>query len=306
MSYSAGQVSVWNGVGWQQAVSPFWQSSVATVSSYAGTADIAYPGTAHTMSAWTQIIGSATAGQAFAVQFGCSASGVNSATLIEFAKGSAGSETSLVGPIAVGSWDVGTGASRGSLFIPIKLDEGDRISARVQGARTSGTAALSWPISVTTPNTIAATAIDVSPVSTATSRGVAMSASANVYVEVIGSVANSWGAVVLIPSAGTNTIGINAAACILTLATGAAGAEVDVLTTRFGVTTGEVLRTNRLVDQADNFSSFYVHGTVANASVNGFHRNNVQPIAIPQGTRISAKVDTANTRADLTILGIRP
>lgn len=306
MSYTAGRVSVWNGVGWQQAIEPFWGMGLPTVTSYGTAINILYPGTAHTMSDWTEVIGSASAAQAFAIQFGCSVSGVNSATLLEFAKGSAGSETSIVAPFAVGSLDSATGTSRNSVFIPIQLQDGDRISARIQGARTSGTAFISFPISIETPNTSAATAIDVSPVSTATSRGVAMSASANVYVEVFASATNDYGAIAVIPSAGTSTIGINASAAVLTLATGAAGAEVDVLSTYFGVTTGEVVRFNRVFDINDNVGSFYAYGTGIITSVSALHRNNVQPIAIPQGTRLSAKVNTANTRIDLTILGIRP
>lgn len=304
MSYTAGQVTVWNGSGWALATTPLWQSSYASVTSYTLQTFINYPGTAHTWSNWLEVIGTANAGQAFSVQFGCSVSGQNTATLIEFAKGSAGSEQSIIGPIAVGSWTSTTGQSQGALFLPYELSDGDRISARIQGARTTGSATIRNPISINASNITGATAMDVFTVSTATSRGVALSASANVYVEVTGSATNTYGAIIVVPSGGTS--GMNNTAPLLTIATGAAGAEVDVVTYAYRQDTGEAIYSNRFTDNLVNQGNMYMHGTANNTNTNAAHKNNVIPVWIPQGTRVAAKTNTANPNADVSIIGIRP
>jgi hypothetical protein len=306
MSYTAGQVSVWNGVGWEQAVSPFWSPSPGSVSAYGTGTNIAFPGTAHTDSAWVEVIGSATAGKALAMAIGVHINGANTGTLIEIAKGTAGGEVVILPKTPVGSWNItASNLARNALFIPIQINQGDRISARIQGARTTGSAVIFSPITVQANNTTTATAVDVYGASTATSKGVALSNTADVYVEVTGSATTSYGALIAVASAGATTLGARNG--LITIATGAAGAEVDIFSKSYAQTTTEIVSWNTpFVGLAQN-DVFYSSGTVNSATPATFLGNNIWPVFIPQGTRIAAKASFGTaSEAQIAVIGVLP
>jgi hypothetical protein len=306
MSYTVGQVSVWNGVGWKQAVSPFWSPSPGSVSAYSTGTTINFPGTAHTDSAWVEVIGSANAGKALGMAIGLHVSAANTSTLIEIAKGTAGGEVVILPKTPVGSWILGgERTQRNALFIPIEINQGDRISARIQGARTTGSATIYTPITVQAANTTTATALDVYGASTATSKGVALSDTANVYVEVTGSATTAYGALIAVASAGTTTMQTRSG--LITIATGAAGAEVDIFSKSYLQTTSEQVVWNApYVGLAAN-DVFYSSGTVNNANPATFIGNNIWPVFIPQGTRIAAKASIGTaSQAQIAVIGVRP
>jgi hypothetical protein len=306
MSYTAGQVSVWNGVGWEQAVSPFWSPSPGSVSAYGTGTTISFPGTAHTDSAWVQLIGSANAGKALGMAIGLHVSAADTSTLIEIAKGTAGGEVVILPKTPVGSWVLSANnTQKNALFIPIEINQGDRISARIQGARTTGSATIYSPITVAATNTTTATALDVYGANTATSKGVALSNTANVYVEVTGSATTSYGALIAVASAGTATMQNRNG--LITIATGAAGAEVDIFSKSYAQTNAEIVIWNApFVGLAAN-DVFYSSGTVNSANPATFIGNNIWPVFIPQGTRIAAKASFGTaSEAQIAVIGVRP
>lgn len=305
MSYSAGQVSVWNGVGWEQAVEPFWAPSPGSVSSYGTGLVINYPGTAHTMSSWVEIIGSANAGKAIGFGLANSLSAQNTATLIEIAKGTAGGETTILGPVPVGSWILQSSISgRNALFFPFEVADGDRISARIQGQKTSGSVTIYTPITVDAPNTTTATALDVIGTDSATSKGVALSQTADVYVEIIGSAAATYGALIAVVSAGTTTMQTRSGA--ITIATGAAGSEVDLFSRSYASDTAERIWFNNSQGTTFNNLVHYATGSAVTTGPTGYISNNIWPVFIPQGTRIAAKASFGTASADIAIIGVRP
>jgi hypothetical protein len=306
MSYTAGQVSVWNGVGWEQAVEPFWSTTPGSVSAYGTGTIINYPGTAHTDSAWIQLIGSANAGKAIGMAIGLHVSGADTSTLIEIAKGTAGGEIVILPKTPVGSWALSaTRDLRNALFIPLEINQGDRISARIQGARTTGSATIYSPITVQAANTTTATALDVYGASTATSKGVALSNTANVYVEVTGSATTAYGALIAVASAGTTTMGNRSG--LITIATGAAGAEVDIFSKSYEQTTSENVSWNTPSVRLAAVDAFYPSGTVNGSITPTYIGNNIFPVFIPQGTRIAAKASFGTaSEAQIAVIGVRP
>ena len=305
MSYTAGQVSVWNGVGWEQVVEPFWSPSPGSVSSYGTGLLINYPGTAHTMSSWVEIIGSANAGKAIGFGLAASLSAQNNATLIEIAKGTAGGETTILAPIPVGSWILNSNISgRNALFFPIELAAGDRISARIQGQRTTGSVTIYHPITVDAQNTTTATALDVIGTDLATSKGVALSQTADVYVEVTGSAAATYGALIAVVSAGTGSLGNRSGA--ITIATGAAGSEVDLFSRSYASDTAERIWFNNSQGTTFNNLFHYASGSATTTGPNGYISNNIWPVFIPQGTRIAAKASFGTASSDIAIIGVKP
>jgi hypothetical protein len=305
MSYTAGRVSVWNGVGWEQAVEPFWSPSPGSVSAYGTGTLINFPGTAHTNSAWVQIIGSANAGKALGLAIGIGVSGADTGTLIEIAKGTAGGETVILPKTPIGSWAITpTNTARNALFFPFEINQGDRISARIQGVRTTGSAVIYNPITVQAANTTTATALDVYGASTATSKGVALSQTPNVYVEVTGSATTSYGALIAVASAGSTSMSSRDG--FITIATGAAGAEVDIFSKSYAQTTAEVISWNTPFVGIMPNDIFYSSGTVNNANPATFLGNNIWPVFIPQGTRIAAKASFGTASAAIAVIGVQP
>lgn len=301
MSYTAAQVQVWNGVGWEQPVQPFWAISRGTVTNYTSGTFIPYPGTAHTNSAWVEIVGSASAAKALTLSIGCSVNAANTSTLIEIAKGSAGSEATILAKTPVGSWSsTSAAADRNGLFIPVQIADGDRISARIQGARTSGSVNIYSPITIENTRTTTATALDVIGADLATSRGVALSDTPDVYVEVIGSAEATYNALIPIVSAGNASL--LARTSLVTIATGAAGSEVDLFQAGVQTTTTEVVYFNGLRTLTPNDVTFFAAGTSTPTNYGG---NNIQPVFIPQGTRIAAKISSGTARSDIAIIGVR-
>ena len=236
---------------------------------------------------------------------GISIFGADTATLIELAKGTAGGEQTILGKIAIGSWqNTGTNTARSSLFIPFQINQGDRISARIQGIRTTGSAVIYNPITVQAANTTTATALDVYGVSTATSRGIALSQTPNVYVEVTGSATTSYGALIAVASGGAGTM-VNRDG-IITIATGAAGAEVDIFSRSYSQNISEVVHWN--VPQSGTVANniFYPTNTANNTAPLTFVGNNIWPVFIPQGTRIAAKPSFGTASAAIAVIGVRP
>lgn len=310
MSYTAGQAQYWDGSSWQPAIGRIEQNWAGSVVHNAlGTTTILTPGTAHTKSAWSQIIGSATAGGCvLAVNAACDRLNTNTATLLDIAKGASGSETIIAENINIGAWfRTSTFEARNTVFLPTSISQGDRISARIQSADTAGTTLLYNPVIINSPNFRAGTsALVTMGADTATSGGVAMSASSNTYVQVIGSATSNFIGLCSYISEATGNV-INAGYTVLTYATGAAGSEVDIFTHTIFDSASESMYCNAVGIGYMNSTSGVYAARFSNNTMSGFYRSNIYPIYIPQGTRIAVKSGSANkTFIQASVLGIRP
>jgi hypothetical protein len=314
MSYTVGQAQYWDGSSWQPALSNFAAISVGSIAAVTNTSNvnIVTSSTAHTKSAWTQLTGSATAdGFAFAIPVGIHVADNNTATLVDIAKGASGSEVAIAENIAVGSWFRTTTASQqSSLFIPLKINKGDRISARVQSARTSGTATFYRGSIIQSPYfTNGTTALVTMGASTATSEGLSMSASANVYVEIEDSTPNDFISLGFYVSQSSTAIP-SSVFNLITYATGAAGAEVEIARHVVFGHTSEYVRVNESSTYGlhENSAAYYEYGGTLNpASISSTLRNNYIPIFIPAGTRIAAKINAASRQyMQACVVGVRP
>jgi hypothetical protein len=314
MTIQAGDVLVWDGSDWQVALKPI--GAIGTSVCYTrtnldtamGTSTIInYPGTAHSKSAWTELTGSALAGNLISIGATVSVNTQDTRTLIDIAKGSAGAEQILVENYPIGSWATSTSAiSALKITLPLQINDGDRISARIQGVRTSGSATVGLRVVGSVADVSIGTAVDVIGVNAADSAGIAMSASANTYVELTASTSRDYYAMAAIISASGSTM--QATAQKITFATGAAGSEVDLFDSYASTNTsescfwspgGETRPTLHPIPLLVSYESF------SNNAISYFVHNPFFKKRIPAGTRIAAKIDAASRNYfDASVLGI--
>ena len=210
-----------------QPVPWFRRRAASRTSSYSGSS-ITLGAVAHTKTAWSQLVASTSA------SVGCIRVVVrsnynlgNSNTLmLDFGVGAAGSETVIAANIACGG---GANTTYGGIVIeiPVAIPASTRVAVRAQSARTSWTA--NYQAVLLANSDIATTPASVTTIgtSTATSAGTAMSGSSGTYVQITSSTAADYQAVIIVPSISATSSQTNSAVTF-TLATGAAGSEVDV------------------------------------------------------------------------------
>jgi hypothetical protein len=252
---------------------PIDESSAVTVTANAS---------AHTKGSWTELIASASANASWLIVVvqNINTASVDTKTLLDVGTGASGSEAAAISNIAVGG--AITSATNGVVIpIPIKIDSGTRIAARIQSVVTGGkTASITAFLFDAGDHAVAPTSFDVIGTDAATSAGTAYSGASGTYVQAIASTSNKYRGVIFVPSTNNATVGgitVNAR-----IATGASGAEQDFAVSR------AVYQNNEAVFTLQPFLTL-------------FGKN------IPAGSRLSVKHDIAATpdRYGFCLIGIR-
>lgn len=255
---------------WARPALPF--SDAATVTANAS---------AHTKGAWVEVIAStSTAIDRLDLSVaGVGNSSTNTSTLLDVAIGSAGSEVVVIPNVAVGGAVSGVAGDNALAFsVPVYIPVGSRIAVRIQSLVTGGkTAVVKIGGGVGARPSGTSTSVTALGTSTSTSGGTAMSAVTNTYVELAASTAAAYEAIVAIPSVASTSI--SAAGRRIVVAVGASGAEVDVGEFDFVTTAQELLIAPGL--------------------------DKLIPVAVPAGSRISARVAPAAAGIQLTLIGVQ-
>jgi hypothetical protein len=252
---------------------PIDESSAVTVTANAS---------AHTKGSWTELIASASANASWLILVvqNINTTTVDTNTLLDVGTGASGSEAAAISNIAVGG-AITSGVNGIVIPIPIKIDSGTRIAARIQSVVTGGkTAGITAFLFDAGDHAVAPTSFDVIGTDAATSAGTAYSGASGTYVQAIASTSNKYRGVIFVPSTNSATVGgitINAR-----IATGASGAEQDFATSRAGY------QNNEAVFNVPPYLTL-------------FGKN------IPAGSRLSVKHDIAATpdRYGFCLIGIR-
>jgi len=182
---------------------------------------------AHTKGSYSELIASSSANAGLLVLMvqDIHASTVNTATLIDIATGASGSETDIIGNLAVGGAVTTTGPTGIVVAVPFKIASGTRLAARIQSVVTGGKTATAQVFLLTAGSDYATapTSVDVIGGNTANSEGISFSGASGTWVQATASTSRAYRAVALVPSAhngGLATINPQ-----LELGVGAAGSE---------------------------------------------------------------------------------
>jgi len=184
--------------------------------------------TAHTKGSWSQLIASTSANASYIIidAGDVNTSGANTATLLDIGTGASGSETTLIGNVAIGSATRTAPRAPFAFGVPIQIPSGVRLSARIQSVVTSKTATIRIFTFDLGDYAAAPTSVDVIGTDTATSAGTAMSGASGTWTQVIASTTRSYRAVVAVPSASDTVVaGITIQ---FTVGRGAAGSETEI------------------------------------------------------------------------------
>lgn len=238
---------------------------------------------AHTKGSWVELIASTSANASYVIidVGGIGVTNTDTATLLDIGTGASGSETALIGNVAVGSATSSALRPAFAFGVPIKIASGTRLSARIQSIVTGGK---TGTVTIRTFDmgdyAHAPTAVDVIGVSTATSQGTAMSGSSGTYVQVTASTNNAYKAIVLVPSmSGTTSANL---AVEYTVGVGASGLEAEI---------GRAIAAYPNTEEMGMTSRFPA----------------IMAASVPSGSRLAVKHDIAAspTVYDVTLIGIR-
>jgi len=211
-----------------QPVPWFRRRAASRTSSYSGSS-ITLGSVAHTKTAWSQLVASTSAsvGCIRVMMRNSYTYTASSSLLLDFGIGAAGSEIVIAQNIACGG---GANTTYGGILfeIPVAIPAGTRVAFRAQSARTSWSQAFDAVLLANSDIATTPASVTTIGTSTATSAGTAMSGSSGTYVQMIASTAADYQAVIIVPSISSTSGAPNNSAAIFTLATGAAGSEVDV------------------------------------------------------------------------------
>lgn len=179
--------------------------------------------TTHTKGAWTELIASTSAAcDLVMIYILNNSSGVATESLMDIGLGAAGSETSVVDNIAAGEITAAAGY-RNDVVLPLSIGAGVRVAARLQSVASSR-AAIVYVAFLSTGFT-SPTSLDTIGAITATSRGTNLPTS-NTYVELTASTSRAYKAIVMVPTAATNST--SSSISIYTLGYGVAGSETTI------------------------------------------------------------------------------
>jgi hypothetical protein len=257
---------------------PSWRSQPA-----AYTATATASATPHTAGSWVELSAS-TSEDANMLLFGVTAatfvSGTNTSTLIQIGIGPAASEVVIVDWFNGGSLNMTAPNAYPFVPLPVEIPAGSRLVCRVQSlvaSKTVDVGVLTWwddNLGFAAPKKIVSIGAD-----TATSSGVTLGG-IGVWTEIVASTTEPYRALVMSPTLNTATA---ATATIVTdVGIGAAAAEVVIGSATIYSNTTEII------------------------GVAGWYRvpELVVPRFIPQGTRLSCRLATANTGRGMILLGI--
>lgn len=191
---------------------------------------------ANTKGAWTELIASTSANGSY-LFFRVSvigSTGVNTATLIDFATGASGSESVIAQNIAVGS------AFNPLHFgIPFKVPTGTRISARIQSVVTGGkTASVECILINAGDYDNSPTTVDIIGGNTVNSQGISFSGSSGTWTQAIASTSRAYKAVCLVLSShSSDTAQITQQ--LYSVGIGLSGNEIEIGNVRHNYGNGE-------------------------------------------------------------------
>jgi hypothetical protein len=186
--------------------------------------------TTHTKGSYAEVIASTSANSSYLLfEAGTSSISTDCAALLDISTGTSGSESVLVGDIAIGQQTRNiAGRATTPIGIPIKIASGTRIAARIQCATASKAYTIRARLFDMGDYGYAPTAVDVIGTSTATSAGTALSGSSGTWVQITASSANAYKAIVIVPSASDAAFPSGTRIVEYTLGTGASGSEVEI------------------------------------------------------------------------------
>ena len=206
----------------------FFEDDVATLVNAGAATTVTANSSAHTKGSWAQLIASSSANASLLV-VGANVFGnaTDTSALLDIGTGASGSESVLVGDIAIGGHATVNANVSAYFGIPIKIASGTRIAARFQSIVTGGrTISMRAYLIDMGDYAIAPTSVDVSGTDPATSTGTLMSGASGTWVQITASTSRAYRAVVVVPSLATNDA--PNATLEYTLGTGAAGSEVAI------------------------------------------------------------------------------
>jgi hypothetical protein len=238
---------------------------------------------AHTKGSYSELIASTSANAGLLVLMvqDISTAATNTATLIDIATGASGSETDIIGNLAVGGALNTAGPTGVAVAVPLKIASGTRISARIQSVVTGGKTATAqvFLFDVGGDYATAPTSVDVIGGDTANSQGISFSGASGTWVQATASTSQAYRAVAIVPS--MHSTSISTIAPQLELGVGAAGSEQV-----FGLTVASYGNSETVLSSPPYLSLF--------------GRN------IPAGSRLAVKHSIAATpdRYGFTLIGI--
>jgi hypothetical protein len=277
--------SVWNGSAWVDAVGRSWYQNQPNTPTSTGTATVTANTSAHTKGAYAEVIASTSAAGTMLVLIfsGVQTSNANTATLVDIATGAAGSETIIIPNIAIGgsAQSAVRDIAGVALTLPVNIPAGTRLSARIQSVVTGGkTAGVEARVYSINDPSLTATTLTTLAADTATSQGLSLAGASGSYTQVIASTAAAYSALAISPSVHNSVIPNNHG--VYTVATGAAGSEVDIGTI-----------------ECFNWSSEGV-ASVATGTYTVF------PVTLPAGSRVAVKHNIASNpdRYGVSVIGV--
>jgi hypothetical protein len=218
---------VWDGSAWQKPANGgrlLTGPTSAVVTAVTGS-------TAHTKGAWVELF-SATPYEAdfIGIIYGASLANQNSSTLIDIGVGASGSETVIVGDVAIGGKVANAFQDD---FIPVRIPAGSRVAVRVQGIRTSYSI-INICMKLFNFNLNSPTSVDTLGTSTTTSTGTSVGTS---WTQIAASTSQDYQCLVAVFSLSTNNSA--AATFQMDVGTGPAGSEQAVITAMLATTVNE-------------------------------------------------------------------
>lgn len=255
---------------------PYRTTSVGTSSNVTITANAS----AHTYGAWTEVVSSLTNDtRMLSVAVGANrTNGTNTAGIISFGTGASGSESEFVAFAIGGVGEPGFANIGVFVSLPIALQAGTRISARLQSIVTGGKTCVVSGVTAFDADpygyAFANKSLDSLGINTSTSVGTDLPAS-SVYAQIVASTTQTYQGLVLVPSMAAAST--PASSLFMTVAVGGAGAEVDLGSLICVSTSGESLFSQ---------PSFFI------------------PAVIPAGSRIAVKQNVASAVYDVTVIGV--
>jgi hypothetical protein len=225
---------VTSALDWFEDASP---SIISTGTSVIVTANA----TPNTKGNWTQLVASSSSNTSF-ICFSVASvaqSPVNTATLLDIGTGASGSETVIIGDVAVGAAGSAGQGVNNVCGVPFKIASGTRISARIQSVVVSKTASISAFLMDLGNYDTAPTSVDVIGADTANSKGISFSGASGSWNEAIASTSRAYRAVSCILSAHNSDL----AGITITwdVGIGASGSEIAFGNGRASTNTSEVL-----------------------------------------------------------------
>ena len=196
--------------------------------------------TINTKGSWSQIIASSSSNTSF-IFFSVTnitSATTNTATLLDIGTGASGSETVIIGDVAVGA-SGSAGGTTNTFGVPFKIPSGTRISARIQSVVASKNSSISAFLMDLGNYDTAPTSVDVIGADTANSKGISFSGASGSWTEAIASTSRAYRAVCCVLSSHNSDI----AGITITwdVGIGASGSEVAFGSGRASTNTAEAL-----------------------------------------------------------------